>query len=165
MADERPAALLCDACGQNHAANPRAHEGAVCTCGEGNLRRYLRAAPGSVVLDRDHAEAALLEVEAAIRRTGGPDGFEVGQHERESMTPLAIVRRELEDKAARADDVGDERAADALRNAVGVVETVGELAGEETSPDVDPLTDATFQARKALRAALDRDRADPPEPS
>lgn len=98
-----------------------------------------------VIVSRNTARAALTEVEAAIRRTGGGD---VGADE--ACTPLALARQRIE--------ADDELADGAKDHVLSILEDVSDDRGVELS-GADPLTDATFQAEKALTQALEADGA------
>lgn len=98
----------------------------------------------TVEVPTEAAETALLELDAAIRRTGGEDGA----HHND---PLAEVRRRVDEYV---DQNGADDPEDLLRAVRHIIKDVANERGVESDPAVDPLTDATFQARASFRDAL-----------
>jgi len=94
-----------------------------------------------VTIDAEAARAALLEVDAAIERTGGGD---VGADE--ACSPLAALR----------DDIANEPDLDERTRgyALAAIDQIAEERGVNVS-GADPLVDATFRARNSLQEALD----------
>jgi len=98
-----------------------------------------------VVVSTETAQAALLEVEAAIERTGGP---EVGAEG--ACSPLAAVR-----DAVASEPGLDEHARGYV---LAAIDEIAEKRGVDASGS-DPLTDATFQAANELHEVLDENDA------
>ncbi|QLH75771.1 hypothetical protein HZS55_09005 [Halosimplex rubrum] len=96
-----------------------------------------------VTVSTETARAALLEVEAAIERTGGP-----GVGADEACSPLAAVR-----EAVAAEPGLDEHA---RGYALAAIDGIADKRGVDAS-GADPLTDATFQAWDELQEVLDED--------
>ncbi|WP_135535357.1 hypothetical protein [Halostella pelagica] len=97
----------------------------------------------TVEVDITTARVALRELDRVIDRTGGP---EMGADE--ACTPLAAVRERI----VECDDLDDH----ARGFALGAIDKVAGERDIDVSGS-DPLTDATFQAKRGLADALDGD--------
>jgi hypothetical protein len=95
------------------------------------------AQPDDVTISAETARTSLTEVEAAIRRTGGPDAS--GDN---ACSPLALARQKVE---ASSEVTGQME-----EHVIGLLQEVSDERGVEIS-NADPLVGATFEAEKELK--------------
>ena len=107
-------------------------------------------APETVTVDAQAALVARRELRLLISET---DCVDTDAGEEEAMTPLARARWRIA-KKRKAWTGLDDRRADGLRTALGIITQVSEETGAEISK-VDPLQDDIFEAKRALDEALD----------